>query len=287
MIRQSYESVLTVTSPLVHSDERVEIMQRFRREPFLVAGELLEVPVYSGNAIRGMLRRAAALRLCSLLGVADRSLPTDTFYLLFSGGYLQGSSDYAHRVEETQRLRGLLPMIGLLGCSWGSRVLHGLVDVWRAVPVCRELADTAYLPPAVVEQVTGELGELPSVFDLLCEVSYTRRDDRTDDLGGDGSPVQMRYSFEALVPGTRLHHGLVLRSTDPLIRGCLADAVETCSTWQSLGGRAAIGHGRYTWTWEQTIGRDLAAEADRYRDHIHAHADEIRDILNIPAGERA
>lgn len=278
MNRETYESILTVTSPLVHCDEQVEVMQRFRREPFVIGGEVLEVPVYSGNAIRGMLRRAAALRLCDLLEVEDRTLPTDTFYLLFSGGYLQGS-DYAHRVEETQRLRELVPMLGLLGCSWGARILHGLVDVWRAVPVCRELADTPYLPDHVVEDAS----DLPSVFDLLCEVSYTRRDDRSDDLADDRSPVQMRYSYEALVPGTRLYHGLVVRTTDPLMLGCLADAVATCTQWRTLGGRAAIGHGRYTWTWEQTIADAHGDEAEAYRRHVRDHADEIRELLEIPA----
>src|SRR5690606_27158676 len=106
--RLAIPSVLEVTSPLIHSDERVEVMQRFRREPVISAdGELIDVPVYSGNAIRGMLRRAAALRICEEVGVRDRELPVKAFYLLFSGGYLEGS-DYGYRVEEVEKMRRLL-----------------------------------------------------------------------------------------------------------------------------------------------------------------------------------
>src|SRR5690606_11524641 len=142
-------------------------------------------------------------------------------------------------------------------------------------------------PDEIVEDVVEDVGELPSVCDLLCEVSYTRRDDRSDDLGDDRSPVQMRYSYEALVPGTRLYHGLVVRTTDPLMLGCLADAVATCTQWRTLGGRAAIGHGRYTWTWEQTIADGFAEEAEAYRQHVRDHAGEIRDLLEIPTGAAA
>jgi hypothetical protein len=267
-------SVLTVTSPLVHSDEKVETMQRFRREPYLMAdGEILDIPVYSGNAIRGMLRRACALRVCDTLGVEDRTLPTAGFYLLFCGGYLEGS-DHATRIEEAQHLRTVLPPVGLLGASHGPRVLHGLLDVWRGEPVCAELADRHADHPAYQD------GPVPSVFDLLCEVAYTRRDDRAADQGEQRSPTQMRYSFEALIPGTRLLHGAVLRTHDPVLTGCLADAIAVCTDWQTLGGRAAIGHGRFTWTWTELVDR-WGGEIDAYRQHLTDHAGEIRAILGI------
>lgn len=270
----SYPSVITVVSPLIHSDERVEVMQRFRREPFRVGGEILDVPVYSGNAIRGMLRRAAAATVCEQTGIGERTLPVDSFYLLFSGGILRGS-DHAYRVEDYRRLRALLPPVGLLGGSWGSRIMHGLVDVWRAVPVCVELAPLHGDHPAYQ-------GDVPSAFDLLTEVSYTRRDDRAEENDGP-SEVQMRYTFEALVPGTLLLHGCVVRTTDPLLVGCLADAVAR-SDGVPLGGRGAIGHGHTRWDWTGTIAAAHADQADGYRAHLADHAGEIRALLGVVEG---
>lgn len=268
----SYPSVITVVSPLIHSDERVETMQRFRREPFRVGGEILDVPVYSGNAIRGMLRRAAAVTVCEQAGIGERALPADSFYLLFSGGILRGS-DHAYRVDEYRRLRELLPIVGLFGGSWGARIMHGLLDVWRAVPVCVELAALYGGHPAYQD------AELPSVFSLLTEVSYTRRDDRAEENEG-ASETQMRYTFEALVPGTELLHGCVLRTTDPLLAGCLADAVARCDG-TPLGGRGAIGHGHTRWDWTDTIAAAHAGEAEEYRAHLAARASEIRELLGV------
>lgn len=269
-------STITVTSPLIHSDERVEVMQRFRREPFLIDGEVLDIPVYSGNAIRGMLRRAAALRVCEALGIEDRSLPLRSFYLLFCGGYLEGSSN-SYPTERVEHLRSTLPLLSLLGCSWGSRIIPGHLEVWRGEPVCQELA----LTPTHRDEAAYADGSAPSVFDLLTEVSYTRRDDRADELGEEeSSPVQMRYSHEALVPGTRLLHGAVLRRRDPLIVGCLADAMATCTQWSTLGGRSAIGHGRFRWSWEEWA-QEQSAEVDGYREHLLAKTGEIRTLLEI------
>lgn len=273
-------SVITVTSPLVHSDEHVETMQRFRREPYYLAGETLDIPVYSGNAIRGMLRRMMALRVCDAVGITDRSLPTDSFYLLFTGGKLEGS-DYAYRVDEIQRIRGLLPHLGLMGCSWGARILHGHLDVWRGEPVCLELADTlGHVGHQAYESLGGDP---PSVFDLIGEVAYTRRDDITDRLmDGESSPVQMRYQFECLIPGTLLLHGAVVRTRDPLMRGAFADAVLMATSRQSLGGRSAIGHGRFAWTWSDTMSEgEWAEHRDAYLAHLAAHADEIREFLDV------
>lgn len=264
-------SMITVTSPLIHSDERVEVMQRFRREPFHLGGELRDIPVYSGNAIRGMLRRAAALRLCDLLGVQDRELPLPVFYLLFSGGYLEGG-DHSHRTEELERFRMLLPIIALLGGSWESRILHGLLDVDRGVPVCAELAGT----PGHDYSADG----MPSVYDLLTEQSYTRKDDRPPQAEGNDHVQQMRYTFEALIPGTRLLHGFTLRTHDPVMRGCLADAILTCTEWQALGGRSAIGHGRFTWT-AAAWAHETEAHVAAYREHVTDQQTDIRRLLGL------
>jgi len=277
--RLVFPSVMTLTSPLVHSDERLETVQRFRREPFLLGDEILEIPVYSGNAIRGMLRRAAALRTCELIGVppGSRALPTAAYYLLFSGGYLEGAAAHSWDIEEARQLRTLLPSMSLLGCSFRQRVHPGAIDVWRGEPVCRELAS---LPGHQGHPVYAE-SDPPSVFDLLCEVSFTRRDDRASELDDATSPVQMRYAYEALIPGTRLLHGCVLRATSPLLLGALADMVQTCTSWDALGGRSATGHGRFNWTWQSTIGAAYADLADEYRAHITANAEQIREMLGV------
>lgn len=273
---ETLPSTITVVSPLVHSDERLEVMQRFRREPYWLDGERLDIPVYSGNAIRGMLRRACALRVCEALGIEDETLGTEPFYLLFSGGYLEGR-DHAARIGAMRELRQALPHLALLGCSRGTQITHGLVDIWRGVPVCQELSDAprhaghpAYNEPPV-----------PSVFDLIGEMSYSRRDDRADRGAGAEQPtVQMRYAHEVLIPGTRLLHGARLRTDDPLVIGSLVDAIALCGAWDSLGGRAAIGHGQFEWTWD-ALAKERASEREAYLRHLVDADGAIRAQLGI------
>lgn len=271
-------SVLTVSSPLTHAEETIETTQLFRREPVVQPdGQTVDVPIYSGNALRGMLRRATALRICDTLRFDDRSLPPLAFYLLFSGGYLDGS-DWAHRTLEVQRLRTLLPSIALLGASWGARIIHGRLQVWRGEPVCLEMA---HLPGHEGHDAYSD-GEVLSAHELLTEIAYTRRDDRAEQLGDDQSPVQMRYQAEALVPGTRLIHGLTVQTRDPLMLGALVDAIRTCEAAQSLGGRSAIGHGRFAWTLGgQVDGDEWDQHRSEYIAHLASNRDEIADLLGV------
>lgn len=270
-------SVLTVTSPLVHSDERVEVMQRFRREPYWLDGERIDIPVYSGNAIRGMLRRACALRVCEALRIGDAELPVEAFYLLFSGGYLKGS-DSAIRIQTMRELREALPHLALLGCSRGAQITHGLVDIWRGEPVCRELAES----PGHAGHPAYADAPAPSVYELIGELSYSRRDDRADrDMDDEARPtIQMRYSHECLIPGARLLHGARLRTTAPLLIGCLVDAMGICTEWNSLGGRAAIGHGRFRWDWAD-LAEVWSDERAAYLSHLEGSGDTIRSVLGL------
>lgn len=271
-------SVMTITSPLIHSDERVEVMQRFRREPFLLDGEILDIPVLSGNAIRGMLRRATALRVCDALDIRDRHLPVASFYLLFSGGYLEGSEPSVN-IDELVRLREVFVPLALLGGSRGARVHHGLLDVWRGEPMCAEL-QASHERDGHEDDYRDSF--TPSVFDLLTETSYSRLDDRPDLDEQPKAAVQMRYSYEALVPGTRLLHGCVVRTREPTIVGCLLDAIRILEQQQSVGGRAAIGHGRFRWTWahDHPDADELIAG---YHGHLAERGEEIRELLGVRA----
>ena len=83
-------------------------------------------------------------------------------------------------------------------------------------------------------------------------------------------PISRRHP-DPPVPGVL--SGLRLRTTDPILRGCLWRAVERVAE-QRMGGLGAKGHGRFTWTWQP----DRAAIA-AYADHIETCREGIRAIL--------
>lgn len=266
------ENTIELTSPLAHTDRQVETISRFRRETMWLGGEPVEVPVLSGNAIRGYLRRAIARRICELIDLPERSLSQRGFYLLFSGGTLEGS-DWAFRIDSVQALTDLLPHLKVFGFSYGARIVPGHLFVDRAEPACRELQ---HLPHHQQHPAYQGLDPVPSIADLLAELPYSRRDDRAWELGDDTSPQQMRYEIEVLVPGTRLVHGLTLGIDDDLSKGALAGAILTATAWNVLGGRGAAGHGRFRWTLDEHTA-DWPLE--QWEQHTRDRAEQIRALL--------
>ena len=266
------ENTIELTSPLAHTDRQIETISRFRRETMWIDGQPVEVPVVSGNAIRGYLRRAVARRICELIELPERSLSQRGFCLLFSGGTLEGT-DWAFRVDSVHALIELLPHLLVFGCSYGSRLVPGHLFVDRAEPACRELQ---HLPHHQQHPAYTGLDPVPSISDLLAELPYSRRDDRAWELGDDQSPQQMRYELEVLVPGTRLVHGVTLGVDNELARGALAAAIRVATTWNVLGGRGAAGHGHFRWTLE----RDTANwPIEKWEQHTRSRAQEIRALL--------
>lgn len=255
-------SVMTLLSPLVHSELSLGTDAKLRRLRWIIDGRPVEVPVVSGNSIRGLLRRASARTVIEECGIGPQQLSVAAFDLLHSGGALEPGKGAGidHPVDSLRRVRALLPPLGLFGGSVGSHVLPGLVDVDMALPIVREL-----------EPWTGESSEI-SLWDCVQEIPYSRHDDRSD--RDEQSRVQMRYSVEALVAGLRLRHGARLHTDDDVTVGCFWDAVSRVARERSVGGRGAIGHGRFTWTWQPDEPRIAA-----YRQHLRDHAGEIVDFL--------
>ncbi len=235
---------------------------KLRRIEFIVGGQRVPVPILSGNSIRGLLRRAAATTLLELMEVPRESLPVATFDLLFAGGALEKGSGNDARVGEIRDLKRHVPVIGLFGGSAVNTIIAGMLEVDMAVPVVAEM-----------EPWTGVASEV-SVWDIVQEIPYTRRDDRDD--REETSRTQMRYTVEAISPGTLMQHGARLRTSDPILVGCFWDAVERVARERGMGGKSAVGHGRFSWTWTAPDGA-----VDAYRDHVREHRDEAWAALGL------
>lgn len=262
---RDYPSIMTVLSPLAHSERTVGIDAKFRRIGMEIGGEIARVPVVSGNAIRGLLRRAAGRDLLARVEVERGTLAPAWIYLLSSGGTLsKGETRKVFDPAYVRDLRRMIPPLGLFGGSLQGAILPGSLDVDMALPIVAETA-----------AFTGAADATMRLADLLEEIPYSRRDDLEDReaRGENTSAVQMRYSVECLRPGVRLAHGLVLRTTDAVLRGCLWRAVELVAQAR-MGGKGGTGHGRFAWTWEPAP-EEIAA----YAAHVETHRDRIRDHL--------
>ncbi len=147
----------TCLTPLAHGgDAKAGNATLFRRMNVLsTTGQVLSLPFYSGNAMRGMVRDALADHLLSTLGLAPRRDKPPValwfFHTLYAGGALSenaestkamaarfGKAAGALRTDGLREFRDILPSVSLLGCALGNRVLCGRVQFGDLRPRCKE-----------------------------------------------------------------------------------------------------------------------------------------------------
>lgn len=301
---------MTALSSVIHSGgQRFGTTTKLRREKFVqLDGSVEEVPIISGNGIRGRLRDLGMAHCCRALGygvnettgeVSGLSLPA--FYFLFSGGSLSASEggkslDLAY----ARKLRELIPLVGVFGGAIGNQILPGKLIVDKAYPIC---AETSHLLP---EAYRSEI----SVFGFVQEEMYTRKDDEKNEhlrplLSGDtqqallsgvssqamteAGPQQMMYYVESFAAGTQFYWRVLLTDTTDVEFEAFLTCLAEFSKVPYLGGRSAAGLGHVAMTlaqWRRIDSRitptgeviDVPLGA-KYHQHLAKHAAGIRSLL--------
>lgn len=310
------EGAATLLSSLVHGGEHHGTIASFRREKIIeIDGKAVDVPIVSGNALRGLLRDHAAHIMWDALGRPQ--LPPPVFHLLWSGGSLaKAGSGHVIGARQLAEVRRLIPLVSLFGGSGAGKIIEGKLRVGKLTPICAETAHL--LPDTLVDQA-----EPRPMWELLQVEEFTRRDDAkrdqlhpaiegmarpelgTGDEQGqllevadhapaaedelDGPAQQMRYGVETLAAGTRLHWWMSLHQvTDPEVALFAAAIDRWTADGAHLGGRAATGHGRlrldvHQWSHQTpatTVGEALdVAGRDHLVDHVDQHRAEILEAL--------
>lgn len=244
------EGTCTALSSISHNGgEKNGTIVQLRREKFVQPkGNVVEIPVISGNSIRGKLRDLAAIDILTKKDGIKVQVDADTFNLLFSGGSLESVGEKNLDIEKVRQLRKDIPMISVLGCSIGNVILPGKVDIGKMIPICKE---TLHLIP---EKFHGT-EEIKTIWEY-CQVEMsTRKDDTkdenkrefikpeflTDELRGG----QMMYHIETLVTGTRFYWKVCLRDTTDIETGAFLSTLQSWANQSSqVGGNGRVGHGR-------------------------------------------
>lgn len=242
--RQAYQIpiVARCETPLAHgSDAKAGNATLFRRIQVLADnGNVLNLPYYSGNAVRGQIRDLMADHFLESLGLSnDRSKPVISlwfFYALYSGGALEEKSDAtkaltkqlgdngAIKAEGIRAFREMLPGLSLLGCALGNRVLPGHVQFADLRPLCSEWG-------------TGDR----SIAEMLTWEFLTRREDYEDHDKHHG----MIANTEVLRTGVSLEGGVDMDSATPeLQRSALGRGLLLLQQRGMLGAENRRGFGR-------------------------------------------
>lgn len=312
-----FEGVMTALSSISHIGESHGINSKLRREKIVQPdGTVEEVPIISGNSIRGILRDRGMLQMLSLLGygvnqetgkVQGLSLPA--FYFLFSGGSLTKDGGKGIDVDEARKWRNLIPLIALFGGAMGNQIMPGKAKIGKAIPICDE---TAHIIP------DRFIGNTNCVWDLCQEEAYTRRDDEKseslrqllepttrlmieadaaskrhkgdDDAGETGQKQQMRYFVETIAAGTKLFWEITLDDVTDLEFEAFCAVLSEFGKYPYLGGKSGVGHGKVEIKFDKWLdinprlaptGTELGFTlGNKYFTHLQQRGEEIRSLIN-------
>lgn len=264
-------------SPLTHgADTKAGNATLFRRISVLSdTGSVLTLPIYGGNAIRGMLRDLLADHYLRALGLApSRATPPVAlwfFHALYSGGCLEedstaakslGSALGAHgavKCTGITQLRDMVPPLSLLGTALGNRIIGGRVNVCDARPRCRQWG-------------TGE----QDVSELFDWVYLTRHEDYEAWGKGEGDDAHtgMIANTEVLKAGVILDAGINIGDhMSDVERACLGRGLELLREAGRLGAQNARGLGQVA------IEVGNCPDAAAYDAYLAEHKVEILDYL--------
>jgi hypothetical protein len=242
------EGIVTALSSISHNGgEKNGIVTQLRREKFVQKnGKVIEVPVISGNSIRGKMRDIAAIEILTKTDGVKIKVDGDSFNLLFTGGSLESTGSVGINIDKVRQMRKDMPMLSVLGGSVGNVILPGKLDMGKMIPIAKE---TLHIIP---EKFHGT-DEIKSIWEY-CQVEMnTRKDDSKDEnyrefLNEDekkkGNPVQMMYHVETLAAGTRFYWKICLRDTNDIETGAFLQTLQKWSEQASqVGGNGRVGHG--------------------------------------------
>lgn len=280
-----WDAQITATSSIAHGGQQLGTTTLLRREKMLLPDGRIElVPVIAGNTVRGWLRRIGEDLLRSELRY-DGQLPLTAAHALRGGGALAKTGGPALAGARLAQLRTLVPQIGVFGCAAGGTIVDGCLQVGKALPLCREVADTI---PAPLREHCHH-----SHFDLVQVETYARQDDHSrhaftalldcgeppdPDQDGSGANRQMQFSVETLAAGTRLWSWMQLTWATPVEISFFTEVLDVFAGSGRLGGRLGAGHGQIN----ARLTRQLLAGQDRpthWRTHLAEHREQAMQAL--------
>jgi len=270
MTVERFTGTYEAQTPISHgSDEDFGMEQRLRTIEMTVRenGDLYheDVPVISGNSLRGQLRDLLAEDFLNRLSEDDDQLEVgDTLSNAFwAGGSLERTAGPGKLNRRMLRgIREHVPPLSLLGTAISDQMVEGRLNMGMLTPIATE-----------TESYTGRESE-HSVFEFVDETFYTRMDDRLGGRQGDEDTQQMKYTVQILTPGTRFDHWMALEGASEVECACLGHAMDLFAASPHVGGQKAVGHGEVDFEYD-----DPLPDAQPYLDFVADNPDEIREFV--------
>jgi CRISPR/Cas system CSM-associated protein Csm3 (group 7 of RAMP superfamily) len=269
--------VLTALSPVFHGgSEKTGAVVLLNRLKFIVDGKPTDVPIISGNQVRGRLRRLLTRDFLELVGYEmdlSQRKHQKLYHTLFAGGVLTEVEEEESGVVDlnlkSRIVKYILPL-RLFGASYANQMIEGRVLVGHLLPVCREL-----------REYTGVDSDV-SFYQLIARAFQTRRDElrvTTPSEEEEEPAVQAIVEYECFAPGTRFYHEIVLETTRQEEQLDLSTLYRAVKLWQQvpyIGGKSSIGFGKLKVEYEWPTRVDDSV----YLEFIEENKSEIVKVLS-------
>jgi len=287
MIIHKIEGVLTALSPIFHGgNEKTGSTVLLNRLKFIVDGKPTEVPIVTGNSVRGRLRRLLTRDFLENVEYAmdlTQKSYQKLYHTLFAGGVLtsveeESESGVIDLNLKARIVKNILPL-RLFGASYGNQMIEGRVLIGHLLPICKEL-----------REYTGIDSDI-SFYQLITHAFQTRRDElrvckkRGKDKDEDEETVQMIVEYECFAPGTKFYHEIILTTTpesELIDLSALHRAIELWKQVPTIGGKSSIGFGklRIEYKWPKDVDDKPYLEfIKKNKDEIQKALDELREVL--------
>ena len=258
---------IKLLSPLCHfGDEQCGTMQTARRMKFKVSDDFIDIPVYSGNALRGTLRTIVFQDMLEKIGKDIHGISQNVYYTLFNGGSLKSGG--VELLGFKQDLK-TCPAIVLLGSSFGNQMTEGKMKVGMVKPICKELneynenhSETSIFSGMISETFQVKTDRLKTTTEVVADVMEKAKE-----------TMQMKYEMETLSAGTELETQIQLEFASDLEKSCAVYMLELLKQKKHIGGKSSEGYGEIAVEYETDINPDL------YADYLKDNGDKINEFI--------
>lgn len=286
----TWQARMRALSSISHGGETRGTITLLRREVMMLEGRPVHVPVISGNAWRGRLRRLAEEMFRDAVAYdEDDDLPLSAIHTLRTGGSLAKTSGQPLTGARLRTARELIPPLALFGAATGGRTVEGAVQVGKIVPVTVETA-----------HVTGVSVEAPDVFTATQLETYTRQDEASNpavaalpsrvpltgeadvDVAAIGQDEDSTFTFfrvETFPAGMQFTSWVRAHHLTGEQLAFLRDLLDAFTHHGSVGGRAAIGHGLLSTDLSPTP--DLPEDLPDWRARLRGERDAVLQAMRM------
>lgn len=237
-------------------------IMEFRRMPIVIDGKPAMIPVISGNALRGKMRRLLAREFFAKLDIRnifDEKEQDKLYAILGNGGALGRESDKGVDVNAIRELRSKFPLLSVFGGACYKYILQGMFNCGFLILNC-------------LEANNGDI----SISELTAEIGETHHIDKTVFDAEKNEMKPMPYITEVVIKGAEF--------TGSIDFSPQATEQEKAAVYHGLniisdiGGKSARGYGQIEIICEENTDDSAYMEALKNTDVVFIR-EYIRSLL--------